>query len=100
MAVLKKVIFLAATVACQSAGYAFADGQHKICIGQYKLNCPSGPIDGYFKCGTKEGEAAQQVCTIYQDGAAKKLGYSIIPVATLPAKQCDYDVFLVTCYGP
>jgi hypothetical protein len=101
MPFLKKFIFLFVTVACQGIGYVRADAQqHKICIGQYKLNCPAGPVDGFYKCGTKQEDAAQDVCTIHQDGAAKKLGYSVIPVASTPAKQCNYNVFLVTCYGP
>jgi hypothetical protein len=81
-----------------STSPSLADSQHKICIGQYKLNCPSSPVDGYFGCGTTRADAAQQVCTVYNGGVATKLGYSIIPVASAGAGQCNYDVFIVTCY--
>jgi hypothetical protein len=101
MGFLKKFIFLFTAIACQWIDDVRADTQqHKICIGQYKLNCPAAPVDGFYKCGTKQEDAAQDVCTIHQDGTAKKLGYSIIPVGSAPAKVCNYNVFLVTCYNP
>jgi hypothetical protein len=91
-------IGVAASAVLWSAQASAADTQHKICIGRFRLNCPASPVDGYFKCGIKEEDAAQQVCTVYKDGKATKLGYSIIPVASSPAQPCDYDVFVVTCY--
>jgi hypothetical protein len=97
MRLFLKAIGCAASLALCAPHASAADTQHKICIGQFRLNCPSSPVDGYFKCGIKQEEAAQQVCTVYKDGKATTLGYSIIPVASSPAKPCDYDIFLVTC---
>ncbi|MBR1252266.1 hypothetical protein JQ634_00955 [Bradyrhizobium sp. AUGA SZCCT0240] len=95
-----KKLFLFWWASIALCNYAVAADHFKLCIGQYKGNCPSAPVDGHFKCGTKEEDAADQVCTIRQEGKLTKRGYSIVPVQTVQARLCNYSVFLVTCYGP
>ena len=74
---------------------ALAD--QKICIGQFKGNCPSQPIDGYYPCGNDQKSVAQKVCTLYKDGSETKLGYRIVQVETKANKECIYEVFRVIC---
>lgn len=86
------IFALCLTVAPQ----ALAD--HKICIGQYKNNCPSPPIDGYYPCPNEQDKVAEQICTLHKDGGVVKLGYQIIQVETKEAKGgCNYEVFRVIC---
>jgi hypothetical protein len=74
-----------------------ARADHKICIGQFKSNCPSQPVDGYYSCDYDQKKAAQEVCTLYKETGAVKLGYQIIHVETKDAKECKYEVFRVVC---
>ena len=74
-----------------------ARADHKICIGQFKANCPSQPIDGYYSCDYDQKRAAQEICTVHKETGEVKLGYQIIHVETKESSGCKYEVFRVVC---
>jgi len=79
-----------------SAEMSFAD--HKICIGQFRGNCPALPVDGFYACPSSREEVAQKICTVYKDGTETKLGYRTLDVAPPTGSgTCKYQVFRVFC---
>jgi hypothetical protein len=75
---------------------AHAEYSVRICIGEDGNKCPV-QYEAFYGCGTSYDNAAEDVCTITNNGQKEVLRYRMIKQGTHEGGQCGYGWFRVTC---